>query len=472
MSEWVVRIEERLRTMGLEPLPTKEEEELPETERFQRGQMYRIPTTHGYMDRDFNDVYKPSKVSIGPWYTWNMGVGLKLSSRLSRYSKGREVKEACLVHLLRRSGKPLESYLTALTEVIDELRDAYGGLDLQGDDTQSFLEMMLLDACFLLEFIYTMRYFKSPSADANSVNPIIMCILENPEEMKCYVRDILLLENQVPLNLILLEKLRMVGNGGWGSVSTEGDRIEFLKVIAATFIPITRVPKIECMYSEFKHSLHILDVYRMSLVHHDFEGENVDKTTPQAKKSQSTNIPTATELHKIGIGFTVSDSTSLLDISFRRKTIKLPAIIVDGSTKSVFLNLIALEKLRKEVDKNEVTSYMYFMGCLVQVIDDARLLQSRGIIVTTLPPFEVTQLFRRMSKNITLGHESLDPECIETLKMVREKFNKLSNEWRKDLFQTYLKSPWAVMSVMAAILLLTLSIIQTVYTVLSYVRPK
>ncbi|KAL8551656.1 hypothetical protein ACS0TY_000653 [Phlomoides rotata] len=400
MSAWVVRIEERLRTMDLEPLPTKEEEEeLPETERSQRGRMYmyQIPTTQGYWDRDFNDVYKPSKVTIGPWNIY-----------LQVAREGMEVKEACLAHLLRRS-------------------------------------------------------------DANLVNPRIMSILENQEEMKCYVQDILLLANQVPL--ILLEKLLMVG--GWGSVSTKGDRIEFLKVIVATFIPITRVSKIECMYSEFKHSLHILDVYRMSLVHGDFERENnVHKTTSKVKKSQGTNIPTATELHKIGIGFTNSDSTSLLDISFRHKTIKLPVIIVDGSTKSLFLNLIALEKLHKEITKNEVTSYMYFMGCLVQAVDDARLLQSRGIIDTTLPPFEVTQLFRRMSKNITLDHESLDPECIETLKMVREKFNKLSNNWRKDLFQTYLKSPWAIMSVIAAILLFTLSIIQTVYTVLSYVRPK
>ncbi|KAL8538730.1 hypothetical protein ACS0TY_000661 [Phlomoides rotata] len=461
MSAWVVRIEERLRTMDLEPLPTKEEEEeLPETERSQRGRMYmyQIPTTQGYWDRDFNDVYKPSKVSIGPWNIY-----------LQVAREGMEVKEACLAHLLRRSGKQLESYLTALTEVIDELRDAYGGPNFP-EVKISFRESMLLDACFLLEFIYTMRYFKSrSSADANLVNPRIMSILENQEEMKCYVQDILLLANQVPL--ILLEKLLMVG--GWGSVSTKGDRIEFLKVIVATFIPITRVSKIECMYSEFKHSLHILDVYRMSLVHGDFERENnVHKTTSKVKKSQGTNIPTATELHKIGIGFTNSDSTSLLDISFRHKTIKLPVIIVDGSTKSLFLNLIALEKLHKEITKNEVTSYMYFMGCLVQAVDDARLLQSRGIIDTTLPPFEVTQLFRRMSKNITLDHESLDPECIETLKMVREKFNKLSNNWRKDLFQTYLKSPWAIMSVIAAILLFTLSIIQTVYTVLSYVRPK
>ncbi|KAL8538732.1 hypothetical protein ACS0TY_000663 [Phlomoides rotata] len=102
MSEWSVRIENRLRTMGLEPLPTKEEE-LPETERIQRGRMYRIPTTQGYMDRDFNDVYKPSKVSIGLWYIWD-----------AEGQKGNEVKETCLVHLLRRSGKPLESCLTAL----------------------------------------------------------------------------------------------------------------------------------------------------------------------------------------------------------------------------------------------------------------------------------------------------------------------------------------------------------------------
>lgn len=209
-------------------------------------------------------------------------------------------------------------------------------------------------------------------------------------------------------------------------------------------------------------------------MHRDFErGKTPHKNKPQ-QEFYSTSIPSAIELHKIGIGFTTSNSTSLLDISLhRKKTLKLPVIVVDGSTKSTFLNLIAFEQLHKDiVTKNEVTSYMYFMGCLVQVIDDARLLQSRGIIVTTFPPFEVTKLFRRMSRDISLEHDALHPEYVETLAMVRACYNKLSNEWRKDLFQTYLKSPWAIISVVAAILLFTLSIIQTVYTVLSYVRPK
>lgn len=226
------------------------------------------------------------------------------------------------------------------------------------------------------------------------------------------------------------------------------------------------------MQSELESSLHILDVYRKILVHDDFKRENPPILIPQVE-FVSTNIPAATELDKIGMRFTTSDSTSLLDISFQRDTLKLPQIVVDGHTKSLFLNLIALEQLHKIiVTRKKVTSYMYLMGCLVQAADDASLLQSRGIIVTTLPPYEVTVLFRRMCKMISLDPDRLDPEYIEMLRMVRTRFNKLSNEWRKDLFQTYLKSPWAVMSLMAAILLFTLSIVQTIYTVLSYVRPK
>lgn len=162
---------------------------------------------------------------------------------------------------------------------------------------------------------------------------------------------------------------------------------------------------------ELENSLHILDMYRKILVHQDF--------TPREKNQEvefnSTIIPAAKEVNKIGMEFAISDSKSLLRISFQRNTIKLPKIVVDGSTKSTFLNLIALEHLHKNVDtRKEVSSYIYFMGCLIQGGDDARLLQMRGIIVTTLRPYEVFKLFRRMTKNISLDpHDRLDPEYIE-----------------------------------------------------------
>lgn len=223
---------------------------------------------------------------------------------------------------------------------------------------------------------------------------------------------------------------------------------------------------------ELESSLHILDVYRKNLLYHQFRKRKPLRIRTPPWKFSNIYIPSATKLLEVGLKFTTNpDSTSLLDIRLHRNTLSLPEMVVDGSTKSTFLNLLAFEQLYKNDVEMDVTTYIYVMGRLVQSGDDVSLLQSRGVITTALHAVEVANLFHGMWKDIPLDPDDLiASEYVEMLTMLRSCYNKMSNEWRKDLSQTYLRTPWKIMSIVAAFLILTLSFVQTIYTVLSYVH--
>lgn len=218
--------------------------------------------------------------------------------------------------------------------------------------------------------------------------------------------------------------------------------------------------------------LHVLDVYRKSLLLQ----EEDPRKTPRHHKTVSLDmergeeiIRSATELHEAGIRMRKSRTQSLKDISFKGGVLKLPVIVVDDTTESMFLNLIAFERLHVGAG-NDVTSYIFFMDNIIDNAKDVSLLHSRGIIQSALGSDKaVAKLFNSLSKDITL-----DPDCplYSVHKRVNHYCRKSWNEWRANLIHTYFRSPWAILSLIAAAFLFALTIAQTVFTIYPYYHPS
>lgn len=170
----------------------------------------------------------------------------------------------------------------------------------------------------------------------------------------------------------------------------------------------------------------------------------------------------ATELYEAGIRFKKTKTRSLKGITFQSGVLKLPAVMVDDATESLFLNLIAFERLHVGAG-NEVTSYIFFMDNIIDHAKDVSLLHSQGIIQNAIGSDKaVAKLFNSLSKDITLDPES----ALDVVhKQVHNYCTKPWNEWRANLIHTYFRSPWAILSVLAAALLFALTIVQTIYTV-------
>jgi hypothetical protein len=218
--------------------------------------------------------------------------------------------------------------------------------------------------------------------------------------------------------------------------------------------------------SSLDKCLHVLDLYRKSLL----QGDPIKKMRrPRVKGGlhgdDNDIIRSATEINEAGIQFKKSKIKSLKEISFHRGVLELPVIEVDDTTEATFLNLMAFERFHVGAS-NEVTSYVFFMDSIIDNERDVALLNSRGIIQNAIGSDKaVAKLFNSLSKDIALESNS----NLQVVQMhVNAYCKKPWNAWRANLIHTYFRNPWAILSVIAALILFALTIAQTVYSILPY----
>ncbi|KAL8533704.1 hypothetical protein ACS0TY_009920 [Phlomoides rotata] len=421
-----------------EKLKLETEASPDEPERWEKRSIYKIPVHAVNLNKE---AYTPWVAAIGPYHH-----GVEQLRRMEDH------KKRALRHFLGRSEKPLESYVEALAEVVHDLMDAYGHLDEDWkQDTKKFLQLMITDGCFILETM---------SADDQTINDyspndLIFSDHGKHNVIPCIKRDMLLLENQVPT--LVLEKLLDVAQSG----SIEKSENHVTQLILK-FYGRSRTMRLgRCQ--------HILDVYRKSMVKKVKEDQST--STKQLHTEGSFNSISATQLKEAGIKFKRGRHERLKDIDFKGRTLKLPAISLDDTSESAFLNMVAFKRLHIGAG-NEISSYIYFMNRLVSNERDVCLLKTERIISNAMGSDKaVAKLFLKLSKEILLDSDTwLDEVYINMDKKLGNIFGKHLFKWRYHLIHTYFRSPWAMLSVIAAALGIGLAITQAIYTVLSFIH--
>jgi hypothetical protein len=205
--------------------------------------------------------------------------------------------------------------------------------------------------------------------------------------------------------------------------------------------------------------LHALDVHRRNMLYGHYQHR------PRRDVPETDIIRSAVELYEAGIRFRKSVSDSLHDIRFRHGVLSMPAVTVDDSTEYMFLNMMAFERLHVGAG-NDVTAYVFFMDNIIDSAKDVALLSSRGVIQNAVGSDKaVAKLFNSISKDVVLEPESaLDAVHREVNAYCRKPWNM----WRANLIHTYFRSPWAFLSLAAAVFLLVMTVMQTVYTVMQF----
>ncbi|GKV47181.1 hypothetical protein SLEP1_g54100 [Rubroshorea leprosula] len=360
-----------------------------------------------------------------------------------------EHKQRALLHFLKGSNKPLDLYLNSLAEVVQDLKDSYNPLPTQWQDANKVLQLMIVDGCFMLEILR----FVAHNLDDYADNDPIFSYHGKLYIMPFIKRDMLMLENQLPM--LLLEKLVTIDLN-----KTKDDELLYKLVLKfCSPIPATSI-------SSMGKCLHVLDVYRKSLLYQEKPGRtNQRKFQASHHKDSDDIIRSATELNEAGIRFKKSKTASLKDIRFKGGVLQLPTMIVDDATESMFLNLIEFERFHVGVG-NEVTSYIFFMDNIIDNERDVALPHSRGIIQNAIGSDKaLAKLFNSLSKDTTVDpRSSLNQVHMEVTRYCK----KACNEWRANLIHTYFRNPWAFLSLFAAIFLFALTIAQTIYTIYPY----
>lgn len=448
--------------------------------------IYRVPAHLTAVNRE---AYQPQVVSFGPYHHGK-----------DQLLPMEEHKHRAVRHILKRSKKPMERFFESLRKVASDLEENYDAWDPKwkagsGEGAAPlFLQLMMTDGCFMLEILR----FSAKEVDDYAPNDPIFSEHGSNHIMLDIRKDMLMLENQLPM--LVLDRL----------VAVESDDKKDDKFVSRLILKFFSFPSEGI--TRMDQCLHVLDVFRKNMLMEPEEPEKEDKEDDESvnrfilkfcspskgitwmgkclrvlddvrssvlmepkkkdevKREYSQEIiqlASAAELSEHGIKFKGSKTGSIKDISFAGGALTLPEIWVDENTMSNFLNLTAFE-YRHVGTENEVMSYIYCMDQIINNGQDVSLLRAQGIIVNNMESDEaVAKMFNSLGKVVGLN---LSPSLTDVIKEVNKYRNKHWNMWRANLIHTYLRNPWVALSLIAAVFLFALTIIQTVYSVLSYYK--
>ncbi|KAK6931950.1 Protein of unknown function DUF247, plant, partial [Dillenia turbinata] len=333
-------------------------------------------------------------------------------------------------------------------ELCRTLKDSYDSLGHEWQCNSRFLKLMILDGCFMLESLRTATQSHRNSMDYPPNDPIFSS--HGRLHILPYIRrDMLMLENQLPM--LALEMLHAAG-----SSQPQGENL--YQLIMKFWFP-------EMAYaSEMGRFLHILDAYRKCLLRRPASMKAAAAPSTEILQKKMEIIRSATELNEAGIKFKPAESFFLNEITFRKGVLTLPKIVIDDTTESELLNLIAFERLHVgEETGGEVAAYVFFMDNIIDSEKDVSLLHSKGIIENAMGSDKaVAKLFNTISRDLTLDPQS---RLGNVHKQVKQYSKRDWNVWRANLVHRYFTNPWASLSFAAAIFLFALTILQTIYTV-------
>ncbi|CAL8155130.1 unnamed protein product [Prunus armeniaca] len=344
-------------------------------------------------------------------------------------------------------------------ELYKSARDCYAD-PLDGLNREQFVEMMILDGCFLLElfrkeYLYVLQ--KDPEPD-----PIfnVSCMREH------LYHDLLLLENQLPWSV-----LECLNNLTANSPSQRGAPLTLLVLnffsqseADLLMLNIKSMPQYEI--------LHILDLVRAAIIDgYNPETSNDPETSNEPVENQQTKrelklpqrIPNATSLSKAGIKFKSQiKGECIMNIEFNEKNgvFKIPVLGIDERTGPLFRNLIAFEQCHRR-PQHKITSYAVLMDNLIDSKEDVDFLCDKGILANWLNPEDAAQFFNKLYNDTTVVGYNYSGLSEKVRKYYKTKWHKFMAILRRDYFST----PWAIISVIAAFILLALTLLQTLYTI-------
>ncbi|PIA25486.1 hypothetical protein AQUCO_11300006v1 [Aquilegia coerulea] len=348
--------------------------------------------------RSVNELaYSPKVVSIGPLHRGKEEL-LAMEVHKQRYLKD----------FLDQNAKiSLEECVKSLQGLEEKARSYYAEpICLSSND---FVEMMLLDGCFVLELFLRDKHPKL----RNRVDPIF----KNSRLPTWVYNDLFLVENQLPF--FVIEHLYSLSNGcscseQYTSFSSRDkihtEKCSFLELTLGYFnyfgSYINRSKLLLPKKSDFhvNHFLHLLQIsYQPSEARLEPKGNG-----------RLEFIPSATELHEAGIKFKkLTGVKSFMDVKFTNGVLEIPYLHIGETTYLRFPNIIAMEQCG--VSKTTYfTDYCLLMACLINSSSDVKLLKGLGIIGNFVgcsdnwvcSKEEVSRIFDKLCKGIRTKSET------------------------------------------------------------------
>ncbi|KAK1581111.1 hypothetical protein Q3G72_003233 [Acer saccharum] len=174
-------------------------------------------------------------------------------------------------------------------------------------------------------------------------------------------------------------------------------------------------------------------------------------------------LPTITELHQAGVKFKVGSNKSLFDIRFDKikGILEIPMLRI-SEVSFYFKNLQMFEKLHCQT--NHVNDYATCLFFLVSSPKDAELLSRNGILKNT-ESVAASTFCGKIGKQARVQYNAFYYRGLA--RDLNDYCKSPCRQWNAILKQNYFNTPWASISVIAAALLLLLTITQTVCSIIT-----
>ncbi|XP_025664268.1 UPF0481 protein At3g47200-like [Arachis hypogaea] len=388
--------------------------------------IYKVP----HEIRQLNeDAYTPVLVSIGP-----------LHHRNSRLVTMEGHKQVYCQHLVGKSEASLSDLVSCVQQLEPQIRACYSeNIDLTADE---LVKVIFIDCCFIIELF--LRSLAQKTED-----DVIL-----PKDWKEHrVRyDLILLENQVPL--FVVEKIY---NLTFASRLDSGRFPSFMWLAADIYFSYyNKQGVLTPASSSIAHFTDLLRYFHL----------------PPSHRIPSRNLApfvlghSASELVEAGLKFQVNKSSHcILDLEFEHGILKIPHVIVHDRTEVWLRNIVALEQCHYP-RHHYITDYVNFLAQLVNTNKDADVLIKARIIQSDISGNDtsVAKLFRDVDKNtILINHNA---NCVKICDDLNAFYEHPCRTKIATLRRDYFTTPWKTATSIAGIVLLLLTVIQTVCSIL------
>ena len=346
-----------------------------------------------------------------------------------------EHKERYFRSFVKRSEINLENSVGTIREMEESIRGCYGET-IYNLDSDRFVKMILVDASFILELFFRCRSGRWTRDELIFVQPRASAIR----------LDLLLLENQLPFFVIQkLNHLAFPSLSDYdGLLELSFDYFGYYNIQSIRAHPNVKIE-------------HFTDLLRT------FQVPPPEKH-PKRLRQMMKRLYSATQLHEAGVKFEVGKSKCDFDIKFEKGVLKIPSLELMDRTEVLTRNIMALEETRY-IENAYFTDYLCFMDLLIDTKEDVDLLCDKEILVNYLGDNNAaTHMINNLNKEIV---------CVtvrgDYINLCKELNSFYGNPWHRrkaTLKCEYFSTPWRTASTFAAIILLFLTFIQTIFSII------
>lgn len=380
-------------------------------------------------------AYEPEVIAIGPYHRDKAHLKMMDDHKLRN-----------LQSLIKARRCNVEACAAAVGELEPEARKCYADQRISLNSSE-FVEMLVLDGCFIVELVQKFDE-KFPNEKNDSIFEMRWMIVS-------LQRDLMLFENQVPF-FVLSKLFELVKYPGQDSTL-----LSLLSNFFSGLYPGTgqiEEPKVDA-HRPIKHLL--------DLIHRSWLPPSGGKEKEEERGLEF--VSSAAGLKEANVKFVKNErAATLFDIDFKNGVMLMPPLSIDDTTECVLRNLIAYEQYFEHSPHNFVTDYVTFLDGLINSPKDVELLSRNEILRNCQGDDEVVaKMVNRLCDSVVYSTESFFYAGIS--EDLKEHCKEPWNKWMAKLRRNYLNSPWAIISIVVAVVLLLLTVTQTLFSILQVV---